>query len=77
MRCRILKRDVEFSMDRSRVRVLNHQDADNHFSEWQKRDPSERLAAVELARQMVHGNENPISERRIQRVLTVTRRRGR
>ena len=59
-------------MDKTAFSVGSLDDKGDEKAYWQSKTPEERLAAVELMRQIAYGYDP--STTRLQRVLSVTRR---
>jgi len=64
---------MELRMDRSALAVANLHDESDEKAYWQTKSPAERLAALELMRQILYGYEYATAPR-LQRVLAVVER---
>ncbi|HKQ73327.1 MAG TPA: hypothetical protein VJ810_06340 [Blastocatellia bacterium] len=66
-------RQLSFKMDRSALSVGDLHGESDEKAYWLSKSPEERLAALELMRQIVYGYEHATASR-LQRVFTVVER---
>jgi hypothetical protein len=59
-------------LDKTALSVASLEDGTDEIAYWQQKTPQERLAALELMRQIVYGYDPATC--RLQRVLTITQR---
>ncbi len=64
--------ELSTKIDKTAFSVVALQDEGNEAAYWQQETPQERLAALELMRQIIYGYTPTTS--RLQRVLTITQR---
>jgi hypothetical protein len=67
------RRQLSFKMDRSALSVSGLHDESDEKAYWLSKTPEERLAALELMRQIVYGYEDATAPR-FQRVFAIAER---
>ena len=63
---------TEFRLDKSALSVGSRDDPDDTVAYWRSRTPQERMAALEMLRQVLYGYDPATA--RMERVLTVVYR---
>jgi hypothetical protein len=64
--------NTNLKLDKTQMRISSLDETSDEIAYWHSKSPTERLAAIEVMRQIVYGYDQATT--RLQRVLTITER---